>query len=162
VCLLINECSCIADYKYESTVITIVQAKMTLIDKLKACKEMNSTIRTTFARFGAIDWKTFCTPLANLSEPEVMALLMNWVTKTTTKNVKNLKLRLRDTTDQEVYEIWIKKPKGQTRIAKIEKCECLKTKILYDWIPTTTYNNLTRAKIKYSMTRADRRNDAKK
>ena len=135
---------------------------MNLIDKIKACKEMDSTIRTTFARFGATDWKTFSTPLANLSEPEVMALLMNWVTKTTTKNVKNLKLRLSDTNDQEVYEIWIKKPKGQMRIARMEKCEYLKTKILYDWTSTTTYNNLTKAKIKYSMVRADRINNAQK
>ena len=123
---------------------------------------MNSTIRATFASFGATDWKTFSTPLANLSEPEVMALLMNWVTKTTTKNANNLKLRLRDMTDQEVYEIWIKKPKGQMRITRMEKCEHLKTKIFYDWTPTTTYNNLTRAKIKYSVVGADRMNDAQK
>jgi len=132
---------------------------MNLIDKLKACKEMNSTIRTTFAKFGATDWKTFFTPLANLNESEVMALLMNWVTRTTAKNVEGLKLRLRDVTDQEVYEIWIKKPKGHMRIMKIKKCEYLKTKLLYNWTPATTYNNLTRSKVHYSMISADRINN---
>jgi len=68
-------------------VIIIVQAKMNLIDKLKACKEMDSTIRTTFARFGATDWKMFSTPFANLSEPEVMALLMIWATKAKCRRV---------------------------------------------------------------------------
>jgi len=115
---------------------------------------MNATMRTTFSRFGATEWKTFSTPLANLSESEVMVLLMNWTTKVTTRNVHNLKLRLRDTVNQEVYEIWIKKPKGRMRLIKMQKRDDLKCRKLYEWTPTT-YNNLTRAKLERSMRNAD-------
>jgi len=132
--------------------------KMNLIDRLKCCEEMNQSIRPIFARFGATAWQTFSTPLVKLSESEVMALLMNWVTKIPFKG-DTVKIRLRDVTDQEVYEIWLTKSfREGTKITKMRKCEHLKTKMSYDWTSKTTYNNLTRTKLDCSMERANQMN----
>jgi len=132
---------------------------MDLVDRLKCYEEMELNVRPIFAKFGVTNWQKFSTPLVNLSEVEVMALLMNWVTRVQFKG-DIVKIRLRDTTDQEVYEVWMKKSKTGMRITKMKKCEHLKTKVLYAWTPTTTYNNLTRIRLKYSLARADRMNNA--
>jgi len=41
------------------------------------------------------------------------------------------------------------------RITKMKKREDLKSRLLYDWNTTTTYSNLTRAKMEQSMFNAD-------
>jgi len=132
---------------------------MSLVDKLKSCEEMNQIIRPVLAKSGATDWQTLSTPLAKLSEPETMALIMNWTAKAPFKN-NVVQIRLRDTTDQEIYDIWLTKSfKEGTRIARIRKSDQPKNGILYDWPVATTYANLTRVKLEVGIVRANRIND---
>jgi len=117
---------------------------------------MDLTVRTTFAKYGATNWQKFSTPFEKLSEEEVMALLMNWTAKPKCRGTV-IQIRIREVTDQEVYELWIKKKsKGRLRITQMEKRGYLKTRMLYKWDSTTTYNNLTRTKLNRSMEDADK------
>jgi len=107
----------------EST--SVMKVEMDLITKLRNYKDWGLTVRPIFSKFGVTDWKTLSVPFEKLSEMEVTNLLMNWATKANFKG-NPVKLRLRDTVNQEVYEIWIKKSLAGMNITRMERSNHLK------------------------------------
>ena len=130
-------------------------SKMTFIEKLWECQRQKQDASPIFAGFGVINWKTLTTPLVQLSEKESIALVINWmVVMRKPKRKWTMQLRLRDEISNAVYAVWLKKNKS--RKIKMVKIKCLKSvNKLYDWLPNTTYKDLTRPEIANSIRRAD-------
>jgi len=92
----------------------------------------------------------FSEPFSNLSEAEVIALMFYWVATELAIEI-NVILRIRDESNQDVYEMWLTNTTRSIHITELLKCEQLNTQMLYYWPPDLTYKTLTWEKIQESM-----------
>jgi len=68
---------------------------------------------------------------------------------------RNIKLRIRDTQTQDVYELWFEFRISQVYVKQIKCKPELKGKLLYSWHPATSMYYLTCDKIEHAIKRVD-------
>ena len=123
---------------------------MKFLELLRNYQIERRSIRRLLSGFGVTKWSTFAEPLRNLSEEEVIALLLNWITRNLTVG-KSMTLRIRDNTSQDVYEVWLTSDKGCLYVKRLLKRAQLNEQRLYYWPQVMTPNDLTLETIEKSM-----------
>jgi len=115
------------------------------------------SVRQLLNNFGVTRWNTFTEPLRNLSEAEVIALLLNWITR----NMPNKELVLlcvRDPDQGDAYNLWLTNDRGCILTRGLLKSAKINEGLLYCWPPSTTPNDLTLEKLQHSIELADQIN----
>jgi len=126
---------------------------METLQAFEDCLKKKTTIRESFKCMGVTNLTIKDKSFKELEEEVLFACIMHWIIYTMNKR-QSIKLRFR--AEDKVYQVKMKWHNRQLRVAKLD----LITNdgegfILYDWMEETTFNSITKEKIKQGMKMAD-------
>jgi len=124
---------------------------MEFVNKLRRFQRNKTSVRKTLLEYGTRERINFARPLNQLSEEEVITLILNWIPKALSANET---IRARFRADHEVYEATFKHTRGIICVKTVKKKK-RNMEQLYCWKPNETFNDITLEDLRQSMALAE-------
>jgi len=124
---------------------------MEFVNKLFQYRRTQKSLRKTLQTYGTRNWANYAMLLVNLTEDEVLTLILRWVPTALNQN-ETMQVRIK--AEQKIYDVWFKKTRGMICVRDIKEKKRKLTQ-LYRWKPNETFNDVTLQSLQQCIALAD-------